>query len=91
MQLIYGCCRISKKKQNIGRQVCNILAVYPTARIVKEIYTGTKICRRGLDRILSKVQSGDTMEPLNDMQYAVAKICRKTFYKYVKEIECDNF
>lgn len=59
MRLIYGYCRISTKKQNIERQVRNILAVYPTARIVKETYTGTKMCRRGLDKILSKVQSGD--------------------------------
>lgn len=61
MQLIYGYCRISTKKQNIDRQVRNILAAYPTAIIVKETYTGTKICRRGLDRILKDVKSGDTI------------------------------
>ena len=61
MQLIYGYCRISTKKQNIDRQVRNILAAYPTAIIVKETYTGTKICRKGLDFILGKVESGDTI------------------------------
>ena len=38
---IYGYCRVSSKKQNIDRQVRNILAVYPTAIIVKEVYTRT--------------------------------------------------
>lgn len=61
MQRIYGYCRISTKKQNIDRQVRNILAAYPTAQIVKETYTGTKICRKGLDFILGKAKSGDTI------------------------------
>ena len=61
MQLIYGYCRISTKKQNIERQVRNILAAYPTAKIVKETYTGTRICRKGLESILKKVKPGDTI------------------------------
>ena len=61
MQLIYGYCRISTKKQNIDRQVRNILAAYPTAIIVKETSTGTKICRKGLDFVLGKAKSGDTI------------------------------
>lgn len=61
MQRIYGYCRISTKKQNIDRQVRNILAAYPTAQIVKETYTGTKMCRKGLDFILGEVESGDTI------------------------------
>jgi DNA invertase Pin-like site-specific DNA recombinase len=54
MQRIYGYCRISTKKQNI-------LAAYPTARITKETYTGTKLNRRGLEKILREVQKGDTI------------------------------
>ena len=38
MGRIYGYCRVSSKKQNIERQVRNILAVYPTAIIVKEVF-----------------------------------------------------
>ena len=41
----YGYCRISTGKQNIERQVRNILAAYPSAIIVKEIFTGTKITK----------------------------------------------
>ena len=43
---IYGYCRVSSKKQNIDRQVRNILAVYPTAIIVKEVYTRTSFYGR---------------------------------------------
>lgn len=60
--MIYGYCRISTRKQNIERQVRNILAEYPDAVIVKEIYTGTKKTgRKELERIISRVQEGDTI------------------------------
>ena len=41
--MLYGVGRISTGKQNIERQVRNILAKYPNARIIKETYTGTKL------------------------------------------------
>ena len=60
MQMIFGYCRISKPSQNIERQVRNILQAYPTAKIYKETYTGTKTeGREELDRLLKQVQSGD--------------------------------
>ena len=43
MDLTYGFCRVSTKRQNIERQVRNILEKYPNAYIVKEYYTGTKL------------------------------------------------
>lgn len=62
MQMIYGYCRISTKKQNIDRQERNILAIYPDAKIFKERYTGTKVQgRKELDKILRQVQAGDTI------------------------------
>lgn len=61
MNVIYGYCRISTRKQSIERQERNILAAYPSARITKEIYTGTKLNRKGLDKILREVRSGDTI------------------------------
>lgn len=58
----YGYCRISTRKQNIERQVRNILSSYPDANIVKEAYTGTKFQgRKELDRLLSKLAAGDTV------------------------------
>lgn len=58
----YGYCRISTGRQNIERQVRNIQSTFPDAVIVKEVYTGTKFQgRKELDKILDKVQSGDTI------------------------------
>ena len=59
---IYGYCRISTPRQNIERQVRNIAAAYPTAHIVREVYTGTACQgRRELDKLLHCVQPGDTI------------------------------
>ena len=38
----YGVARISTKKQNIERQVRNILNKYPNAYIIQETYTRNK-------------------------------------------------
>ena len=40
---IYGYCRISTPQQNIERQIRNILAMHPTAHIIREVYTGRPI------------------------------------------------
>ena len=58
----YIYCRISRKTQNIDRQVRNGLAAYPTAIVIKEAYTGTKIeGRKELDKLLKIVKKGDTI------------------------------
>ena len=60
MGCIYGYCRVSSKKQNIERQVRNILAVHPTAIIVKEVFTRTSFCgRKEWDKIMRVIKSGD--------------------------------
>ena len=61
MKRIFGYCRVSTSRQNIERQVRNILAQYPTAHIYKERYSGTAISRREFDKLLSQVRSGDTI------------------------------
>ena len=59
---VYGYCRISRKTQNIERQVRNILDSYPDAHIIKEAYTGTKIeGRKELDKLLKVLKAGDTV------------------------------
>ena len=59
---LYGYCRISTRKHNIERQVRNILAVFPDAIIIQEIYTGTKFQgRKELEKLLKIVQTGDTI------------------------------
>lgn len=59
---LYGVARISTGKQNIERQIRNILAEYPDATIVKETYTGTKLeGRKDFENLLKKVQKGDRL------------------------------
>lgn len=59
---VYGYCRISRKQQNIERQIRNIKAAFPAAVIVQEAYTGTKIeGRKEFDKLLKAVKAGDTI------------------------------
>lgn len=58
----YGYCRISTGRQNINRQERNIKVAYPDAFIIREVYTGTKFQgRKELEKVLQKVQSGDSI------------------------------
>ena len=57
---VYGYCRISRKQQNIERQIRNIKSAYPEAVVISEAYTGTRIeGRREFERLLKVVKSGD--------------------------------
>ena len=59
---IYGYTRISTNKQNIERQIRNILVKYPTAIIVKEIFTRTSFQgRREWNKLMKTVKAGDTI------------------------------
>lgn len=58
----FGYCRVSRKTQNIERQIRNIKAVYPDALIVQEAATGTKLDgRKELDKLLKILREGDTL------------------------------
>lgn len=57
----YGYARISKKKQNIERQIRNIKASYPAAVIIQEAYTGTKINRKEWNKLTKAARAGDTI------------------------------
>lgn len=60
--MIYGYVRVSTDKQNIDRQIRNILAVDASVKIYQEIFTGTKTTgRHEFQKLLNKVQSGDTI------------------------------
>lgn len=56
---VYLYCRISKKTQNIERQVRNLTSLYPNGIVIKEAYTGTKIDRPEWNKLYKKVKSGD--------------------------------
>ena len=60
--MIYGYCRISTSKQNIERQIRNILKSYPKAEIWQETYTGTKTDgRKKFELLLKTIKSGDVI------------------------------
>lgn len=61
MNFVYGYCRISTPAQSIERQVRNILAAYPSAKITKETYTGRTTARPKWEQLQRKLQSGDTV------------------------------
>lgn len=56
----YGYCRISRKQQNIERQIRNIKEAFPSAVIAQEAFTGTKLeGRKEFEKILKAVRPGD--------------------------------
>ena len=59
--MTYGYARISTKQQSIERQIRNISAAFPEARIYREAYTGTKIERPEFEKLLKRLKSGDTV------------------------------
>ena len=60
--MIYGYARISTRKQNIERQVRNILREYPDAHIIREVYTGTKLqSRKDLQKLINQIRPGDSI------------------------------
>lgn len=79
--MVYGYCRISTPKQNIERQVRNILSAYPDAYIVKEVYTGTKSAgRKEFERLLRIVSPGDTI--IFDSVSRMSRNAREGFSDY---------
>ena len=72
--MVYGYCRISTNKQNIERQVRNILVAYNNAKIIKETFTAAKCHGRvELDKLLKLLKPGDTL-----VFDAVSRMCRNT-------------
>ena len=59
--MIYGYCRISRKSQSIERQLRNIIAEHPSAKIYQEAFTGTKMDRPEWNKLLGRVVKGDTI------------------------------
>lgn len=60
--MIYGYTRISTPKQNIERQVRNILRHFPDAIIIREVYTGTKMSgRKKMNNLLKTIRPDDTI------------------------------
>ena len=59
--MIYGYCRISRPTQNIERQARNISEYAPTAKLIKEAYTGTTQERPAWSKLCKGLKAGDTV------------------------------
>ena len=57
----YGYCRISTPSQSIDRQIRNIAAAHPTAKIIEEVFTGTTTARPKWEQLRRKLRTGDTV------------------------------
>ena len=58
---IYGYARISRPQQSIDRQIRNIKAEYPSALIIQEAFTGTKMDRPEWNKLYKQLKTGDTV------------------------------
>ena len=59
--MIWGYARKSRPTQNLERQLRNITAEYPSAVLVQEAYTGTKMNRPEWGKLVKKLRAGDTV------------------------------
>jgi DNA invertase Pin-like site-specific DNA recombinase len=57
----YGYCRVSTQHQRITRQITNITELYPSAKIIKEFYTGTRQDRPNWTSLINQIKTGDTI------------------------------
>ena len=57
----YGYCRVSTQHQRITRQITNITEIYPSAKIIKEFYTGTRQDRPNWMSLINQIKTGDTI------------------------------
>ena len=53
--------RISRKSQNIQRQITNLTKAYPEGILIQEAFTGTTLQRPKFERLLKQVKKGDTI------------------------------
>lgn len=58
---VYGYCRISTPKQNIERQIRNILQYDSESDLIQEVYSGKTTARPEFNKLLKRLQEGDTL------------------------------
>ena len=59
--MVYAYCRVSTPKQNLSRQIENVLREYPEATVKKEAFTGTSMQRPEWLKLIKKLQHGDKL------------------------------
>lgn len=85
---IYGYARVSTPKQNIERQIRNIIAAYPDAKIYQEEYTGTKMDRPEWKKLYKRLEPEDTIvfDSVSRMSRAADEGVKTYFELYEKGI-----
>lgn len=79
--MIYGYARISRKEQNIERQIRNIKKDYPDAMIIQEAFTGTTTERPDFQRLKKMLKPGDTL--VFDSVSRMSRNAAEGFQEYV--------
>ena len=59
--MIYAYCRVSTQHQKIARQITDITAIYPSATIIREFFTGTKQDRPSWNKLIAQIKTGETI------------------------------
>ena len=80
--MVYGYCRVSTRKQSIERQERNILAAYPDAVIVREVYTGTRSDRPEWSKIMRQVEKGIVERIVFDSVSRMSRSAQEGFELY---------
>lgn len=86
MKTTYGYCRISQRKQNIERQVRNIMAAYPDLsekQILREAFTGTKVeGRKVFEKLLKAAREGKVERIIFDSVSRMSRDAESGFALY---------
>lgn len=86
MRMTYGYCRISQRKQNIERQVRNILSAYPDLsekQILREAFTGTKVeGRKVFEKLLKAAREGKVERIIFDSVSRMSRDAESGFSLY---------
>lgn len=86
MKMTYGYCRISQRKQNIERQVRNIMSAYPELsekQILREAFTGTKVeGRKVFEKLLKAAREGKVERIIFDSVSRMSRDAESGFALY---------
>ena len=86
MKATYGYCRISQRKQNIERQVRNIMAAYPDLsdkQVLREAFTGTRVeGRKVFEKLLKAAREGKVERIIFDSVSRMSRDAESGFALY---------
>jgi len=81
---IFGYCRISTKKQSITRQIQNIQRAFPSATIICEAFTGTKMDRPEWNKIYKKLKKNPHSTVVFDEVSRMSRNAEEGFNLYME-------